>query len=320
MSQPKIITVTLNPAYDLVGGLKEIHLGKVNQVKPYGRYPAGKGINVAKVLSALGQPAAVTGFLGAENSAEFYKEFAKYQLTSHFVEVEGATRTNIKLTDEKGSVTDINFQGFTVSEQQWNEFVANTKDLLVAADYVVVAGSLPQGVTVEAFSTWLNSLSAAGAKVILDTSGAALNAGLRSKVWMIKPNDHELSEYVGRELQFDEDIIKVAQELNETGIDNVVVSLGSRGSIWVGKGIALRARPPRIDKIISTVGAGDSMVAGMVFGAAQGMASKDILRLATAVSAYAVMQENVGVYEEATMQRLGLEASIEPFEPITKTR
>lgn len=320
MSQPKIITVTLNPAYDLVGGLKEIHLGKVNQVKPYGRYPAGKGINVAKVLSALGQPAAVTGFLGAENSAEFYKEFAKYQLTSHFVEVEGATRTNIKLTDEKGSVTDINFQGFTVSEQQWNEFVVNTKDLLVAADYVVVAGSLPQGVTVEAFSTWLNSLSAAGAKVILDTSGAALNAGLRSKVWMIKPNDHELSEYVGRELQFDEDIIKVAQELNETGIDNVVVSLGSRGSIWVGKDIALRARPPRIDKIISTVGAGDSMVAGMVFGAAQGMAPKDTLRLATAVSAYAVMQENVGVYEEATMQRLGLEASIEPFEPITKTR
>lgn len=294
----KVATVTLNPAIDLVGLASQIELGEVNSLQTLGLYPAGKGNNVANVLSCFKQPTLVTGLYGADNCAEFDQLFKRLGVENAYYKVAGKTRINCKVTEKNGEVTDLNFSGFEVSPQDWQNFKAHSLKVLAGYDYVAVCGSLPKGVDAVAFKQWLEELKGIGCKVILDTSNKALEEGLKAGPFLIKPNEKELSVLVGRKLSTVEEISRAANELQkEYDIKNVVVSMGSQGSLWICHSEKLLARPPRVENIVSTVGAGDSMVAGLIYGFANDFRNEDTLTLATAVSAYAVTQSNVGFKE-----------------------
>ncbi|RIY38802.1 1-phosphofructokinase [Psittacicella hinzii] len=298
----KVATITLNPASDLVGKVNFIEVGEVNSVETLGLYPAGKGINVAKVLADLGVKATVTGFLGADNKGDFEHEFAQYGLDNQFALVPGKTRVNIKVTQEDGEVTDLNFQGFSVSAADWQAFTAKTKTLLAGYDYVAVCGSLPKGIDLADFTAWLKDLSTLGCKVIFDSSNKALEAGLKANPWLIKPNYRELEVLTNRKFENTEQVLAAARELNAQGITNVVVSMGSKGSLWVTKDFVYQAQPPKITNVVSTVGAGDSMVAGFIYSLVNGLDAEQTLTFASAISAYAVTQGNVGVDSLATLE------------------
>ncbi|RIY31946.1 1-phosphofructokinase [Psittacicella hinzii] len=297
----KVATITLNPALDLVGLVKEIEVGEVNSVETLGLYPAGKGINVAKVLADLGVKSTVTGFLGQDNKGDFEADFAKYQLDDQFARVEGKTRVNIKVTQEDGEVTDLNFQGFAVDQANWQAFVAKTLEVLKGYDYVAVCGSLPRGVELEAFKAWLEQLRDLGCKVIFDSSNKALEVGLQANPWLIKPNWRELEVLTQQKFESIDQVLVAARKLNEQGIANVVVSMGSKGSLWVTKDFVYQAQPPKITNVVSTVGAGDSMVAGFIYSLVNGLNPEETLRFASAISAYAVTQGNVGVDHISTL-------------------
>lgn len=300
----RIATVTLNPAFDLVGRLKRIEIGEVNTVETLGLYPAGKGINVAKVLADLGSKLSVTGFLGEENQSDFVQAFAQNGVEDKFYRIAGKTRINVKITETEADVTDLNFLGFEISEQDWEAFIRQSQTWESQYDLVAVCGSLPRGVTPEQFADWLESLHQQGLKVVLDSSNAALTAGLTAHPWLVKPNRRELEVWAGRSLHTVEEVIEAAEQLRSHGIENVIISMGEKGSVWLNSEGVLQAQPPRCENVVSTVGAGDSMVAGLIYGFSQGWSKEKTLSFASATSALAVSQSNVGISDKHVLEQI----------------
>tara|TARA_R110001583_G_scaffold10601_1_gene48633 strand:- start:6479 stop:7465 length:987 start_codon:yes stop_codon:yes gene_type:complete len=295
----KVVTITLNPALDLTGSLNSLAVGSVSLVDKGSLHAAGKGVNVAKVLSDLGAQVTVTGFLGCDNEELFRQLFADINAHDEFVRVDGATRINVKLVEKNGQVSDINFPGIEVSEQAIAEFEKRLFELAETHQFFVLAGSLPKGISPELCASWIKKLHQMGKKVIFDSSRAALAAGLDAQPWLIKPNDEELSEFIGIDLETPEACQQAAENLAMKGIENIVVSLGSKGVMWLGKNSQnvnswRYSQPPKMT-VVSTVGAGDTLVAGFCWGHMQLWQPEQILSFATALSALAVSQVGVGV-------------------------
>lgn len=299
----RVLTVTLNPALDLTVQLSALRLGQVNRSESLQVHAAGKGLNVAQVLADLGHQLTVTGFLGETNPQAFEQLFAARGFTDEFVRVAGETRSNLKLAETDGRVTDINGPGLAVSEAQYDELLARLQRLAPAHDLVVVAGSLPRGIDSQWFVQLLNSLKALGVRVALDTSGAALRDGLATRPWLIKPNEEELAEARGVDLTGSSALLAEARRLQGEGIEHVVVSQGADGVSWFSPGAALHANPPRV-RVVSTVGAGDSLLAGMLHGLLVGWPAERTLAHATAIAAQAVGQVGFGITDTAELAEL----------------
>jgi 1-phosphofructokinase len=305
----KVVTITLNPALDLTGSLDILSAGAVNLVNTGSLHPAGKGVNVAKVLADLGADVTVTGFLGRDNEALFCQHFKQMGAQDEFIRIDGATRINVKLVEDNGRVSDINFPGISVSKEAIEQFESRLFELATTHDFFVLAGSLATGISPELCASWIEKLHTMGKKVFFDSSRAALVAGVNSHPWLIKPNDDELSELVGRPLESLQEFQQVAHDLANKGIENVVISLGSKGVMWLGKDNHedaqwIYSQPPKMN-VVSTVGAGDTLVAGLCWGQMQTNWSRtQILSFATALSALAVSQVGVGVTNIEDVTRL----------------
>lgn len=299
----RVATITLNPAYDLLGFCPKVELGDVNLVQTNALLPAGKGINVAKVLSDLDVKLTLGGFLGKENLDGFNLLFNSLNVEDKFQTVEGRTRINVKLTEENSEVTDLNFSGFTITEQDWQRFVTDSLEWLKDFDMIAISGSLPAGVSLDKFTKWMEQVKTICPKVVFDSSRDALVAGLKAKPWLIKPNDKELEMFVGRKLSTLAEIKAAAMELINEGIENVVISLGSKGALWVTKHEAWLAKPPKC-QVVSTVGAGDSMVGGLMYGLMTNQSIKDTLVFASSVAALSVGQAGVGIADRQAVTNM----------------
>lgn len=308
----RVATITLNPAYDLVGLSTPIELGEVNRVTTAGFHAAGKGINVAKVLKSLGIDVTVGGFLGKENQDGFQKEFSEAGIANRFQMVEGRTRINVKLTEPSGKVTDFNFSGFEITKQDWTRFVNDTLSWAGQFDMICVSGSVPPSIDLNDFTAWMKRLRSECMCLIFDSSREAFVAGLKALPWLVKPNHHELEIWAGRPLPELSDVVQAAHELRQQGIAHVVISLGEQGAVWVNASGAWMAKPPKCD-VVSTVGAGDSMVGGLIYGLMMRQTSEHTLRLATAISALAVSQTNVGITDREQLARMMTEVELTPL-------
>ena len=301
----RILTLTLNPALDLTVRLARLEPGEVNRSDAVLTHAAGKGVNVAQVLADLGHHVSVGGFLGAANPEAFDALIASRGFGDAFIRVPGETRSNIKIAEQDGRVTDINAPGPVVSEQAQRELLERVAMIGPEFDAVVVAGSLPRGVSPQWFQGLLEELKALGLKVALDTSGEALRAGLKAGPWMVKPNTEELAEALGNA----KDAIS---QLHQQGVEHVVVSDGAAGVSWYSPAGALHATPPQVT-VASTVGAGDSLLAGMLHGVLNGDTPEQTLRRATAIAAMAVTQIGFGISDDAQLARLESGVHVRPL-------
>ncbi|WP_444816454.1 1-phosphofructokinase [Stutzerimonas frequens] len=308
----RVLTVTLNPALDLTVQLPALRLGEVNRSDNLQVHAAGKGLNVAQVLADLGHQLTVTGFLGEANAQPFEQLFAARGFADEFVRVAGETRSNIKLAEADGRITDINGPGLEVGAAQRDELLARLERLVPGHELVVVAGSLPRGVDSHWFVEMLNTLKALGARVALDTSGAALREGLAAKPWLIKPNEEELAEARGRQLVDPQALGREAWRLQVEGVEHVVVSQGAEGVSWFAPDAAWHAQPPKV-RVVSTVGAGDSLLAGMLHGLLAGWPAERTLAHATAIAAQAVGQVGFGITDRAQLAELEAAVRLQPL-------
>lgn len=308
----RVLTVTLNPALDLTVRLPSLRLGEVNRSDSLQVHAAGKGLNVAQVLADLGHQLTVTGFLGEGNPQAFEQLFAARGFADEFVRVAGDTRSNLKLAEADGRVTDINGPGLAVSEAQCDELLARLERLVPDHDLVIVAGSLPRGIEVQWFVELLQRLKRLGARVSLDTSGAALREGLAATPWLIKPNEEELGEARSVALDDSSAIAAEARRLQAEGIAHVVVSQGAHGVSWFSPNAALHANPPKV-RVVSTVGAGDSLLAGMLHGLLEGWPAERTLTHATAIAAQAVGQVGFGITDTAQLAELEAAIRLQPL-------
>ncbi|WP_299261396.1 1-phosphofructokinase [uncultured Kushneria sp.] len=289
----RVLTLTLNPALDLSIRLTELSPGSVNRSEESSLTAAGKGNNVARVLARHDHQVAVSGFLGRDNQAPFERAFLDWGVEDRFIRVVGETRVNAKLSEAGGRVTDINGPGARVDESAMTQLLDDIEAGADSIDAVVISGSLPPGVAPEWLAALIGRLGTLGLPVWLDSSGEALVQGVRARPALIKPNEHELAEGVGRSLADEAALLAAARELQQGGIDSVLLSLGAEGVVWLFEGGALRARPPRVE-VVSTVCAGDTLLAGTLHGVLEGWPREKTLRFATALSADAVRRIGVG--------------------------
>lgn len=278
---PDIITITLNPAIDHTVLLEELKPGTVHRATGSSQQAGGKGINVGTMLALGGARVAVTGFLGAGNSVIFEKHFNEHGLLDTFIRVEGDTRTGIKIVASKANdTTDLNLSGATPTKEQCELLLTTVLDLVRPDMWVVIAGSMPAGVETSFLIALIHKLRAAGAKIAVDSSGPALVAAVEAGIDVAKPNEHELAELLGRELPDYASILTAARELSRERVPQLVVSMGGDGALFLSREEALMARALPI-KVVSTVGAGDSLLAGYLQGCLQGESQADCARRAT---------------------------------------
>lgn len=307
----RVLTVTLNPALDLTVQLPALRLGEVNRSDNLQVHAAGKGLNVAQVLSDLGHQLTVTGFLGEANAQPFEQLFAARGFADEFVRVAGETRSNIKLAEADGRITDINGPGLEVGAAQRDELLARLERMVPGHELVVVAGSLPRGVEVPWFVELLQQLARLGARVALDTSGAALREGLALSPWLIKPNEEELAQARDLDPADAQALADEARRLNAR-IEHVVMSQGAAGVSWFSPAAAWHAQPPKV-RVVSTVGAGDSLLAGMLHGLLAGWPAERTLAHATAIAAQAVGQIGFGITDRAQLAELEAAVRLQPL-------
>lgn len=308
----RILSLTLNPALDLTVSLDTLQPGAVNRSQGLSSHAAGKGLNVAQVLADLGHKVTVSGFLGAANAAPFEALFARRGFVDAFVRVPGETRSNIKLAERSGRITDLNGPGPQTLASHHAELLERLQQIAAGHDAIVVAGSLPQGVSSEWFVALLRRLKALGLPLALDSSGSALRAGLAVAPWLIKPNAEELAEACDLPDAARATVEQAALRLRAQGVEHVLLSRGAEGVSWFGPGIALQAQPPSV-AVVSTVGAGDSLLAATVHGLLSGWPAERTLRLATAIAAQAVTQLGFGIHDREQLARLEAGVVVTPL-------
>lgn len=308
----KILTLTLNPALDLTVELARLEPGQVNRSDAMHAHAAGKGVNVAQVLADLGHTLTVSGFLGEDNAQVFETLFAQRGFVDAFIRVPGETRSNIKLAEQDGRITDLNGPGPMVDEAAQQALLARLEQIAPGHDVVVVAGSLPRGVSAQWLQALITRLKKLGLNVALDTSGEALRVALAAGPWLIKPNTEELADALGCEVVSELAQAQAAQRLHAEGIEHVVISHGADGVNWFSVGSALHASPPKVT-VASTVGAGDSLLAGMLHGLLGAHTPEQTLRSATAIAAMAVTQIGFGIRDSALLASLEQGVRVRPL-------
>lgn len=299
-----IYTVTLNPALDKTAVVQELRLDTVNRITQLRTDPGGKGINVSKMLAGWGIPSVALAILGGAAGRQIEQALCRQGITVWSEAAVGDTRTNLKVIDPvQGTHTDINEPGPAVSAEALERLLERLSDALRPGDIVVLSGSLPNGAPADTYRTWGEGVKAAGAKVFLDADGPALAQGLKAAPWLVKPNDAELSRLVGRALSEPEELAHAGCGLLETGVRQVVVSMGGRGALFLADGRALYAPALQVP-VGSTVGAGDSVVAALAAACAQNLDEGQTIRLAMATGAAAVQCSGTQAPDPDAIRRL----------------
>lgn len=285
-----IYTVTLNPALDKTATVENLRLDSVNRISELRVDPGGKGINVSKVVRELGAKTVAIALLGGHTGTMLRNMLAELGIECKVLEVEGETRTNLKIKDPALKTnTDINEPGPEVTDEQLRGMLDGLVGEVGSGDIVVLSGSLPRGAAADTYKVWVAALKKTGAKVYLDADGDKLVRGIEAKPDLIKPNEIELGAMMGHTLDADDKIVEAARELIDGGLDRVMVSMGGAGALYVARDVTIKANPVKVP-VGSTVGAGDSVVAALAYAQDKGLGLEDTMRLAMATGAANVMQ------------------------------
>lgn len=279
-----ILTITLNPAVDKTCHIQELILGQVNRLESTKSIAGGKGVNVTKILRQFDYPVTAMGFLGGYSGRMIEETLEKMGAVCRFTHIAQETRVSTNILAENGYVTEILEPGPVITEGELQQFLEEYKARLPHCEVVVLSGSIPQGIPTNIYQTLTKLAKEQGCKVLLDTSGEALKAGVEAAPYLIKPNHKELEVLVGRKLGNQEELVAVAKELLEKGIQKVLISMGAQGLLYVdGKGAV--KQPAYKVKAINTVACGDTVVASYCMSELDGKDREEAVKCATALSA-----------------------------------
>lgn len=283
-----IVTVTMNPAIDKTVDINRLEKGDLNRIKRVEMDAGGKGINVSKTIKELGGESIAAGFTGG-NCGNMIKNMLKAQgITTDFVEVRGETRTNLKVVEERGDVTELNEPGPEVSEEQLEELIGRLEGYAGPDTLFVLAGSIPAGVPKDVYRLITERVHQKGAMVLLDADGELFTQSLKASPDMLKPNRSELEQYFDMDYRASEqELVHMGRRLLDGGASMIAISLGQMGAMFLTGEKGYRC-PGLSVKAHSTVGAGDAMVAAMAYSWDHKLPLEECIRLCMGASAGAV--------------------------------
>ena len=291
-----IYTVTFNPAIDYLVYVPELKVGSIIRSEKEKVFCGGKGINVSLVLRELGIKSTAMGFIAGFTGSAIEQAIGGDAISTDFVHLnEGLTRINVKI--RSGYETDINGQGPAISENDIKLLFDKLKRLK-KGDTLVLAGSIPNTLPSDIYEKIMELLSETGVRFVVDATKDLLLNSLKYLPFLIKPNNDELGEIFGVKIDTPEDAILYAGKLRKMGAVNVLVSMGKNGAVLVDENGKEYYMPAVDGKVINTVGAGDSMVAGFLAGYAQKADYGYALKLGTAAGGATAFSEGLATRDE----------------------
>ena len=299
-----ITSISLNPSIDRTMTVESFTPGGLNRVVASSDVAAGKGINVALTVSALGLDSECIGYMYRDSASLFEKRLMVNSTAYDFIWCEGTARTNIKVFDRsQGVVTELNESGRTVEPEQLERMVELMTRHAENSDFLVLTGSLPPGCPDDFYRTLIHAVDGLGCRCVLDADGDRLEYGLEARPFMIKPNRYELEMMTGSHLESVQEIRDAARQYIDMGVEVVAVSLGAEGALILEGDEALYA--PRLNiEVKSTVGAGDSMVAGLVAGFMAENELEDTFRMGMACATARCMTEGYRIVDRTVYKAL----------------
>jgi 1-phosphofructokinase family hexose kinase len=308
MVSSKIVCVSANPAVDRRVYLDALILGEVNRGRSSLAMPGGKAAHVAMAARALGVEASWIGFLGGAIGEQIEKELRKLAIAVSPIRTAAATRVNLEVIEDSGRITEVLEPGGPITGDEQAEMLrlfahrlrGDWKGVLVA-----ISGSLPPGLPADFFVQLIHVAMEAGSQVFLDTSGDALKQGIAAQPNFVKPNRKEVEVLLARALPDVPAVVAAAREIISHGAGSVAITLGAEGLVWLEskEGPAWFAQPPKL-KTISTVGCGDTTLAGFAYGALRGLRGEEALRFATACGAANCLAKSEGRISPSDVENL----------------
>jgi len=299
MEAAMVITLTLNPSIDFIVHTDELRVNELNRVSAAVCSAGSKGINVSKTLQVYGEESVCVAVLAGKGGRDFAGYLAENGCRTDYLWIDGGeTRTNIKVMDKDGNMTEINGPGPTMTGADVDKLIEKLESYAEPDSIFVLGGSIVPGCPKDIYRTITERVSARGAKVALDADGVALKEGMLAHPHFLKPNRYELEQYYGcTEHLSDEEIVKLGREMLGDGI-MICVSDGGNGGFYITGDRACKVPAIPVD-VRSCCGAGDSVVTGMLYGYEHGLSFEDTVRLAAATSTGAVTTEGT---EPASME------------------
>ena len=305
-----IATVTLNPALDKTIYVERLVVGDTNRIERIETDAGGKGVNAARVLKELGADVLALGFLGGKAGRFIRHVLEEEGIPSDFVHVQGETRTNLAVEEASGTPpTTLNERGPTMDAQELERMIAKVTHAAAKCEMVLLGGSLPPGAPTDIYRTLGEGIAKAGAKVVLDADGPPMVEGLRARPFMIKPNLDEAQRLLDRNIGTQDEAAAAARELASRA-EIAIISMGKQGAMAATGDEVWKGIPPEV-RVVSTIGSGDSMLAGMMFRLCEGGDLSEALALGCAAGAATAMTNGVEVGHRSDILRLADSVRVE---------
>ncbi|MCC3668809.1 1-phosphofructokinase [Terrisporobacter mayombei] len=291
-----ITTLTFNPSIDRTYTVSDINIGQVQRVISVNSTAGGKGLNVTKVCKILGEDPLAMGFIGGFNGEYIKNELEKLEIKSKFTPISQETRNCLNIIDGNLTSTEFLEKGPTVQENDLMRFEKDLDDILENTKILVASGSYCQNMPIDYYRLIGEKCKKHNIKFILDTSGESLKVALDSNPYLIKPNIDEIKQLLNLEIDSKDELIDAAKTLLNMGAQNVCISLGKDGMIYLNKNELYEVKVPKIEAI-SAVGSGDSTIAGFSVGILRGYNSIELLKLANACGISNALNVETGFVE-----------------------
>ena len=305
-----IYTLTLNPALDLEFTVDTLSYNQVLRAANTRTDCGGKGFNVSRALAALGQASTALGFVGGGTGQRLEEGLRQMGISTDFVAVSDETRTNVSIVTDPGSdYIKVNQPGPTIKPEEVEALYQKVQTLSQPGDTWVLSGSLPPGVASDIYAQIIHTVQSRGAKTLLDTSGEPLRMGCKAIPFAVKPNTVEAQHLTGIKIDDIDTARTAAEEIQSQGIPVVVLSLGETGALLSHSEGSLLAKPPAVHEH-NPIGAGDALVAGVVWGLERNLSLGEILCWGVASGAAAASLPGTGVGSQEQVMGLLKEISI----------
>lgn len=286
----KIITLSLNPALDVTLWTETLMPDSDNIVQDERYDAAGKAVNVSRTLRYYDVDNLAIVLAGCHNLHRYEQQLRNERVHYRIITIEGYIRENISIVQPDRTVTRLLREGFYVEYEAVDEIQKVLTESVEAGSLVVISGSLPKGINSRIFKQICAHIHSLGAKIALDTSSLVQEDIYEIKPWAIKPNYAELCGIVGRKMVNWKEMVEIGRDMNAHGVEHCIISVGQEGLMYVGHDRAIRAEVPEID-VVSSVGAGDSALAGFIMSMQQGRDLENCVRMATAFGTAACLTD-----------------------------
>ncbi|MBQ7292982.1 MAG: 1-phosphofructokinase family hexose kinase [Clostridia bacterium] len=286
----KIITVTLSPAIDVHCQSDFFLAERENFAEITSRDAGGKGVNISRALKAFDIPNVAVVAVGEKNADSFLSSLCTDGINCEAIWTEGLIRENITIHPTGAKETRLSFSGFSGSDALVDDIEAHINGIADKGDVIAIAGSIPKGISIERVKALVMSFKAKGAKLVIDSRSFTASDVIECAPFLIKPNEQEIAAYTDRSVTTLEEAERAAEDIRQKGVENVMISLGSLGAVLASCDGIFSAKAPLITAL-STIGAGDSSIAGFLAAYSEGKSYAECLKTAVAYGSAACLTE-----------------------------